>query len=105
MEKLPNEYQNVFITYEAEIGYGPYGIEKRKEIVRRRAFYSNSKGYYDRNNQWIETDGGYFSVPQFWDWFYYSDGTKAILPKGFSSYPKVFPSQIIKWECDNREKL
>jgi hypothetical protein len=98
--QLPSEHQNVMITYETLVGYGPYGDDKRKEVVTRRAFYSKSDGYYDSKDNWIETPNGFFSVPQYWRNFTFSDGSIALLPHGFNQYPRVYPNQIIKWEYD-----
>lgn len=98
--ELPKEYTNVMITYEAEISYGAYGIQKRKEIVKRRAFYSKSDGFYNSQDQWVETPNGYFSVPQYWQDFTFSDGTTALLPHTFYQYPRVYPENIIKWEFE-----
>lgn len=96
---LPKEYVNVMITYSTteRVSDRYYGhIETF--IVTRRAFYSNSNGYYDAKDQWIETPNGYFSVPQYWQDFTFSDGSVALLPHTFYQYARVLPGNIIKWE-------
>ena len=95
---LPTPYKNVFITYTDSVYvpdkyYGHYETQK----VTRRAFYSDSDGFYDRSDKWIETPIGYFSVPQSWGTFTFSDGTKALLPQGFNSHGRVFPMRINSW--------
>jgi hypothetical protein len=100
-EEMPKEYQRVWITYKGTV-YVPdkyYGTYK-KEVVTRRAFYSKSKGYYNSKDEWIETPDGYFSVPQYWKVFHFISGVSALLPHTFSSFGRVFPKDVIKWEID-----
>lgn len=97
---LPIECVNVMLTYETTICRGVYGEVKTKEVVTRRAFYCKSNGFYDSKDNWIETPNGYFSVPQYWQDFTFSDGTTALLPHTFYSYGRVYPENIIKWEYD-----
>ena len=78
---------------------GTYGYETRKVI--RRAFYSKSNGYYNTKDEWIETPNGYFSVPQYWQTFQFSNGESALLPHTFYSYGRVLPKDIIEWKYDN----
>ena len=99
--ETPQEYQNVMLTYIGTV-YVPdkyYGTYV-KQRVTRRAFYSKSNGYYNRQDQWIETPEGYFSVPQYWQNFTFSDGTSALLPHTFSSYGRVLPKDVLKWEIE-----
>lgn len=98
--ELPEEYVNVMITYEATIGHGAYGERRVKEVVTRRAFYSKSDGYYDRDDNWIPTPEGYFSVPQYWSEWHNSDGSSSLLPYTFYQYPRVYPKDIISWRYD-----
>lgn len=97
---LPKPYKNVMLTYKAYIGYGPYGEHKVLETVTRRAFYTDSDGYYNSQDKWIETPNGYFSVPQFWANFTFSNGETALLPHTFYSYGRVLPDKIISWKYD-----
>lgn len=96
----PIEGRRVLLTYEAIISSGPYGGTKTKTIVTRRAFWSNSDGYYDRQDNWIETPTGYFHVPQYWKMFTFSNGESALLPDGFYHYGRVFPEEIINWKYE-----
>ena len=98
--KLPQEHQNVMITYKADVRVNSYSDRTRKEVVTRRAFFSKSDGFYNKEDIWVETPNGFFHVPQFWGSFTYSDGTTSLLPKGFNHYPRVYPEQIIKWEYE-----
>lgn len=97
--ELPKEYRNVMLTYEAIIRYGIYGEKRRNEIVTRRAFYCKSNGFYDLNNNWVETPNGYFLVPIYWQPFTFSNGETALLPYKFTNI-RVYPENIIKWEYD-----
>lgn len=99
--ELPREHQNVMINYKANVRVrDKYYDHYEEQIVTRRAFYSNSNGYYNSKDEWIETPNGYFSVPQYWQNFTFSDGTIALLPHTFYSYGRVLPQNIIKWEYD-----
>lgn len=102
--ETPKEYHNVMITYKAEVTV-PDGYYGRREVqtVTRRAFYSKSRGYYDKGDKWIETPDGYYSVPQFWQDFTFSDGATVLLPHTFYSYGRVLPDNIIKWEYDSQK--
>ena len=102
--KLPTEYKNVWITYKTIVHVPDkyYGHDE-KQIVRRRAFYSKSNGYYDSKDNWVDTPNGYYSVPQYWQTFTFSDGNSALLPHTFYSYGRVFPDDIIKWEYDENK--
>jgi hypothetical protein len=101
--ELPNEYQNVMLTYEGNVRVrDKYYDHYEKQVVTRRAFYSKSNGYYDSKDQWIETPNGYFSVPQYWQDFTFSDGKVALLPHTFYSYGRVLPENIIKWVYDKQ---
>lgn len=102
--ELPKEYENVMITYKTTISSGPYGDTKTQEVVTRRAFYSKSDGYYDSRDNWVETPDGYFSVPQYWRNWTFSDGTVALLPHTFYHYGRIPPKNIIKWELE-KEKV
>lgn len=99
--EYPKEYANVMITYEGIVHVPDkyYGRDE-KTIVTRRAFYCKSDGYYDRKDNFIPTPDGYFSVPQFWEYFTFSNGEKALLPYTFYQYPRVLMKDIIKWEYD-----
>lgn len=99
MKELPIEYQTVMITYKGTV-YVPdkYYGKYEEQVVTRRAFYSKSNGYYNHKDEWVETPEGYFSVPQYWSNFTFSDGTSALLPHTFYSFGRVLPKDIIKWE-------
>lgn len=99
--ELPTEYNNVWITYETVVRVRDkyYGHDET-QIVKRRAFYSKSDGYYDSKDNWINTPDGYFSVPQYWENFTFSNGEVALLPHTFYSYGRVLPNEIIKWEIE-----
>lgn len=91
------EYTNVLITYVGKVRVRDrYYDHYENQVVTRRAFYSNSKGYYDSKDKWIETPNGYFSVPQYWAMW---DGE--LLPHTFYQYPRVMPHEVIKWKYDN----
>lgn len=97
----PTEYQNVMITYGGTV-YVPdkYYGKYETQVVTRRAFYSNSKGYYNSKDEWIETPEGYFCVPQYWENFSFINGTSALLPGAFNSFGRVLPKDVIKWEIE-----
>lgn len=96
---LPPEYQNVMITYVGLVRVrDKYYDHYEKQIVTRRAFYCNSNGYYDRNDNWIETPNGYFHVPQDWQNWTWPDGTITLAPKGFYHYGRVLPDKVIEWK-------
>jgi hypothetical protein len=93
---LPPEYVNVMITYEGKVRvrdkyYGHY----EDQIVTRRAFYSKSDGFYDRQDNWVETPEGYFHVPQYWQ-----EWNGKLLPHTFYHLGRVYPKDIIAWELD-----
>lgn len=96
---LPEEYKNVFITYIADVYVrDKYYGHWEKSVVKRMAFYHKSDGYYDSKGKWIETPNGYFSVPQYWKNFTFSDGETALLPHTFYHHGRVQPHHIEKWE-------
>lgn len=96
MIDLPEEYQNVMITYETDVRVrDKYYDHYEKQTVTRRAFYSKSNGFYDNKDNWIDTPEGYFSVPQYWKNFTFSDGTVVLLPHTFYSYGRVYPKDVI----------
>jgi len=101
----PRPYATIWLTYNAEIRSGVYGEVKRIETVRRRAFYSDSDGYYNKQNEWINTPNGMYQVPQFWSNFTLSDGSVIIVPHTFHSFGRVMPENIISWEYDQTERL
>jgi hypothetical protein len=103
--ELPKEFVNVLLTYEGNI-YVPdkYYGRYEKGIVTRRAFYANSQGYYNKLGDFVETPQGYFSVPQFWGYFTFSNGETALVPETFYSYGRVLPENVIKWEYDKLNK-
>lgn len=102
---LPEPYMTVKITYKASVHVpDKYYGHVENMIVTRKAFYTNSDGYYNRKNEWIETPNGFFHVPQYWAPFTFSDGTTAMLPDTFYSYGRVMPSNIISWECDKSDE-
>ena len=93
---LPKEYQNVLITYNGKVRIrDKYYDHYEDKVVTRRAFYSKSNGYYNSENNWIETPNGHFSVPQFWQMH---NGN--LLPHTFYHHGRVLPENIIKWEID-----
>jgi hypothetical protein len=99
--ELPKEYQNVMITYIGKVRVrDKYYDHYESQKVTRRAFYTKSDGYYDRNDNWIDTPEGYFHVPQYWQEWTFNDGTSALLPHTFYHLGRVFPKEIIKWEID-----
>jgi len=99
--ELPKEYVNVMITYKGTV-YVPdkYYGKYVEQVVTRRAFYSKSDGFYDRKDNWIPTPDGYFSVPQHWREWTFSNGESALLPHGFYHHGRVYPKDIIKWEYE-----
>lgn len=101
---LPKEYVNVMITYKGSVRVNFYG-DRKKAIVTRRAFYSKSQGYYNSSNVWVETPNGYFSVPQFWEYWSHSDGTRSLLPHSFYNYGRVLPDKIIRWKLDTEQMI
>jgi len=95
------EYQNVMITYKGMVRVrDKYYDHYEEQIVTRRAFYSKSSGYYNRKDEWVDTPDGYFSIPQFWQNFTFSDGTSALLPHTFNSFGRVLPNDVIKWDIE-----
>ena len=103
IDKLPQEYVNVLITYSCDV-YVPdryYGHNEFRTVTRL-AFYSKSDGYYNSTGEWIETPQGYFSVPKMFQKF-----KGALLPHTFQQYARVAPDKIEKWEpageINNRE--
>jgi len=99
--ELPKEYVNVMLTYKAQVTVrDKYYDHKEEQTVTRRAFYSKSDGYYDSKNNWIETPNGYFSVPQYWKDFTFSDGSIALLPHTFYSFGRPQPHEIIDWKYE-----
>ena len=93
---LPREHQNVMITYLGKVRVRDKSYDHYEEqIVTRRAFYTKSNGYYNRKDEFVDTPGGYFHVPQYWrEW------RGALLPHTFYHLGRVFPKDIIKWEID-----
>lgn len=99
MKNLPEEHKTVNITYIGKVRVrNKYYDHEEERQVTRKAVYSKSSGYYDKNDNYIETPNGYFSVPQYWKKWTFSDGTTSLLPHGFYSYPRVMPEDVIKWE-------
>jgi len=98
---LPKEHVNVMITYKANVLI-PDKYYGRQEVqtVRRRAFYCKSDGFFNSNDDFIKTPNGYFSVPQYWENFTFSNGDVALLPHTFYSYGRVYPEDVISWEID-----
>lgn len=101
----PRPYATIWLTYNAEIRSGVYGEVKRIEAVTRRAFYSDSEGYYNHQNEWINTPNGMYHVPQFWTNFTLSDGSVIIVPHTFYSLGRIMPEDIISWEYDQTKQL
>lgn len=98
---LPEEYQNVMITYKGSVLVrDKYYDHYEEQVVTRRAFYSNSDGYYNQNDIWVNTPNGYFNVPQYWTQHTWSDGTSSLMPNGFYHYGRVLPKNIINWELE-----
>lgn len=96
---LPIECQNVMITYVGNVMVrDKYYDHYEKQKVIRRAFYSKSDGYYNRNDEWINTPDGFFHVPQYWQEWTWSDGVSSLMPHGFNHYGRVLPKDVIKWE-------
>jgi len=103
--ELPREYATVLLTYDTDVRVrDKYYDHYEKGVVTRRAFYANSKGYYNKLGDFVETPDGYFSVPQFWGYFTFSNGETALVPETFYSYGRVLPKDIIKWEYDKPNK-
>lgn len=94
VDKLPQEYVNVLITYSCDVYVrDKYYGHTEFRTVTRLAFYSKSNGYYDSKDKWIETPQGYFSVPKmFQQW------KGSLLPHTFQQYTRVTPDKIEKWE-------
>tara|TARA_R100001530_G_scaffold135701_1_gene113606 strand:- start:323 stop:625 length:303 start_codon:yes stop_codon:yes gene_type:complete len=95
--RLPEEYTNVMITYRGEVRDSNGSV--KKEIVTRRSFYSKSTGFYNSNDEWINTPEGFFDVPKYWKEWMQKDGSTSLLPHTFHHHPRVFPKDIIKWEA------
>ena len=94
IDKLPQEYVNVLITYSCDVyvrdkyyGHNEFGT------VARLAFYSKSDGYYNSTGKWIETPEGYFSVPKMFQKF-----KGSLLPHTFQQYTRVTKKKKKKWE-------
>jgi len=90
MEK-PEVMRNVMVTYMKEFGYGHYGIEKRMEQVTKRGFLTDSDGYYNKRDQWIETPEGYYAVPPSWQEF-----KGILLPHGWGG-DRLNNNEVLKW--------
>lgn len=94
---LPDEYKNVMITYIGAVRVrDKYYDHYEQQEVTRRAFYSKSDGYYDNSDNWIETPEGYYNVPQYWTTY-----NGYLVPRGFWSYGRVLPSNIISWKYES----
>ena len=94
IDKLPQEYVNVLITYSCDVYVrDKYNGHYKFMTVTRLAFYSKSDGYYNSTGEWIETPQGYFSVPKMFQKF-----KGALLPHTFRQYARVASDKIEKWE-------
>ena len=93
--KLPPQYQNVMITYIATVRVNHWSDRRVPKKVTRRAFYCESKGYYNSKDEWISTPNGYFSVPCNWQMY-----KGNLLPHGFNTYGRINPNHVTKWEFD-----
>lgn len=92
---LPETYVDVMVTYEKNFYSGPYRDTVTKQTVTRRGLYSNSDGYYDARNNWVETPNGLFMIPEEWKTF-----NGKLMPHGWHP-DRVRPENVIKWEyCD-----
>ena len=98
---LPEEYTNVMITYLGKVRVRDnYYDHYKEQIVTRRAFYTKSNGYYDKQDNWVNTPNGYFHVPQYWQ-----EWNGALLPHTFYHLGRVLPEYIIKWELEKVKQL
>lgn len=99
---LPKEYTNVMITYKGKVKVrDKYYDHYKDQIVTRRAFYTKSNGYYDKQDNWIDTPNGYFHVPQYWkEW-----KKGVLLPHTLYHFGRVLPKNIIKWEFEKIKQL
>lgn len=98
---LPKEYTNVMITYLGKVRVrDKYYDHYEEQIVTRRAFYTKSNGYYDKQDNWIDTPNGYFHVPQYWQKW-----KGALLPHTFYHFGRVLPENIIKWKFEKIKQL
>lgn len=93
---LPKEYENVIVTYVGRVRKNPYGDTEPREVTRK-GFYHKTDGYYNAKGEWIETPEGYFSIPDNWGDFTFSNGEVHNLPKGFGS-DRVLPKDVISWK-------
>ncbi len=98
---LPTPHTNVMLTYNGYVRVrDKYYDRKVEQVVTRRAFFCNSDGYFNKQDEWVDTPNGYFAVPQYWENFHWSDGTVTLSPKGFWQYPRVMPEEVLSWEYD-----
>ena len=98
---LPKENTNVMITYLGKVRVrDKYYDHYKEQIVTRRAFYTKSNGYYDKQDNWINTPNGYFHVPKYW-----KEWKGVLLPHTFYHLGRVLPENIIKWEFEKIKQL
>lgn len=98
---LPDPHVNVMITYIGKVRIpDKYYDTWEKQQVTRRAFYTNSNGYYNRSDEWVPTPNGFYYVPQYWKEHTWSDGLVTLAPDTFYHLGRVLPGEVIKWEYD-----
>ena len=99
---LPDPHVNVMITYTGKVRVRDKYYDKYEtRTVTRRAFYTDSDGYYNSKDEWVATPEGYYHVPQYWREHTWSDGTVSLMPDTFYHHGRVMPHEVTKWVYDN----
>lgn len=95
--KKPEPYKHVMVTFKRPVKT-KWGTPTKELVeVTKRGFWVNSTGYYNSRDEWIvPPDGGYFSVPQYWQNWTWRDGVTIPAPRGFW-HRKVYLSEAISW--------
>lgn len=75
---LPTPFIDVMITFEKTISSGYYGLDKRKEVISKRGFYSDLFNH--------------FAIPP-----EYRKFNGRLLPHGFGG-DRLNEKDVIKWE-------